>query len=102
MNIAAIWLGLPQWARDAIKIAGIVLGLILLGRQYVKGKQNEAVAANNARRDKEAAEVEREVVTNIQENTDVVIAEADAVRSHTAVVELPDGTKSLPEYHYRD
>jgi hypothetical protein len=102
MNIAAIWLGLPQWARDAIKIAGIVLGLILLGRQYVKGKQNEAVAANNARRDKEAAEVEREVVTNIQENTDVVIAKADAVRSHTAVVELPDGTKSLPEYHYRD
>lgn len=102
MNIAAIWMGLPQWARDAIKVAGIVLGVIFLGRQYVKGKQNEAVAANNAKRDREALEVEREVVTNIQENTDEVVREADAVRSHTAVVELPDGTKSLPEYHFRD
>ena len=102
MNIAAIWMGLPQWARDAIKVAGIVLGVIFLGRQYVKGKQNEAVAANNAKRDREALEVEREVVTNIQENTNEVVREADAVRSHTAVVELPDGTKSLPEYHFRD
>lgn len=102
MNIAAIWMGLPQWARDTIKVAGIVLGVIFLGRQYVKGKQNEAVAANNAKRDREALEVEREVVTNIQENTDEVVREADAVRSHTAVVELPDGTKSLPEYHFRD
>lgn len=102
MNIAAIWMGLPQWARDAIKVAGIVLGVIFLGRQYVKGKQNEAVAANNAKRDREALEVEREVVTNIQDNTNEVVREADAVRSHTAVVELPDGTKSLPEYHFRD
>jgi hypothetical protein len=102
MNIAAIWMGLPQWARDAIKVAGIVLGVIFLGRQYVKGKQNEAVAANNAKRDREALEVEREVVSNIQENTNEVVREADAVRSHTAVVELPDGTKSLPEYHFRD
>ncbi len=102
MNIAAIWMGLPQWARDAIKVAGIVLGVIFLGRQYVKGKQNEAVAANNAKRDREALEVEREVVSNIQENTNEVVREADAVRSHTAVVELPDGTKSLPQYHFRD
>lgn len=52
--------------------------------------------------DKEAREVESEVITNITENTDAVIRESDAVRSRPAVVELPDGTQGLPEYHYRD
>lgn len=82
-----IWLGL----------AGLVIGFA-----YVQREKAKAVERNNDKRDKEAAEVEAEVLTNITENTDAVIREADTVRSAPAVVELPDGTKALPDYHYRD
>lgn len=102
MNIAAMWLGLPKWVRDAIMIFGAVLAVIFLGRQYVKGKQDEAVRRNNEKRDREAAEAAAEVITNITENTNEAIRQADAVRSLPAARELPDGTASLPEYHYRD
>ena len=102
MNIAAMWLGLPKWIRDAIMIFGAVLAVIFLGKQYVKGKQDEAVRRNNDKRDREAAEAELEVITNITENTNAAIRQADAVRSLPAARELPDGTSALPEYHYRD
>ena len=102
MNLAAIGTGIwgflkriPDWVLWAL--AAIIFLKFVDMRAEHRGRKEEG-----AKRDKEAAEVEREVVTNIQENTDAVIAEADAVRSHTAVVELPDGTKSLPEYHFRD
>ncbi len=101
-GLAAFWAGLPKWARDAIMIAGAVLAIIFLGRQYIKGRENAAVASNNAKRDKEAAEVESEVVTQITENSNALVRESDAVRSHTGVRELPDGTQALPDYHYRD
>lgn len=102
MNIAAMWLGLPKWVRDAIMIFGAVLAVIFLGKAYVKGKQNEAVAANNAKRDKEAAEAEAQVITNITENTNAAIREADAVRERTSAHVLPDGTTTLEGYNYRD
>ena len=102
MNIAAMWLGLPKWVRDAIMIFGAVLAVIFLGKQYVKGKQDEAVAANNAKRDKEAAEAEAQVITNITENTNAAIREADAVRERTSAHVMPDGTTTLEGYNYRD
>jgi hypothetical protein len=103
MNIAAIWMGLPKWVRDAIMIGAAVLAVIFLGKQYVKGKQDEAVRKNNDRRDKEAAEVEREIVSNISENTDEVVREADAVRSHPSASVLPNQTgATLSDPHYRD
>ena len=98
----ALWMGLPKWARDAIMIGGAILAVIFIGRQYVKGKQDEAVRRNNDKRDREAAEAELEVITNITENTNAAIRQADAVRSLPAARELPDGTSALPEYHYRD
>lgn len=101
-GLAAFWAGLPKWARDAIMIAGAVLAVIFLGQQYVKGKQNEAVARNNAKRDKEAAEVESEVVSQITENSNELARESDAVRSHPSASVLPNGTTSLEKYHYRD
>jgi hypothetical protein len=102
MNIAAIWMGLPKWVRDAVMIFGAVLAVILLGKQYVKGKQDEAVRKNNEKRDRESAEAEREVITNITENTNEAVRQSDAVRSIPAARELPDGTATLEEYHYRD
>lgn len=101
-GLAAFWAGLPKWARDALMIAGVVLGVIFLGRQYIKAKENAAVARNNAKRDKEAAEVESEVISNITDNSNELLRESDAVRSLDAVRQLPDGTQSLPDYHYRD
>lgn len=98
----AFWMGLPKWARDTIMIGGAILAIIFIGRQYVKGKQDEAVRRNDDKRDREAAEAELEVITNITENTNEAIRQADAVRSLPAARELPDGTASLPEYHYRD
>jgi uncharacterized membrane protein len=102
MNLAAIGTGIwsflkkiPDW------VLWVLAALIFLKfvdvRAEHRGRQKEA-----AKRDKEAAEVEREIITNIQENTDAVIAEADAVRSHTSAGVLPDGTATLPPAHYRD
>lgn len=52
--------------------------------------------------DKEAAEAEAQVISNIQETTDAVIHEADTVREHTSASVLPDGSAALEKYHYRD
>jgi type III secretory pathway component EscV len=102
MNIAAIGTGIwgflkriPDWVLWAL--AAIIFLKFVDMRAEHRGRKEEG-----AKRDKEAAEVEREVVTNIQENTDAVIAEADAVRSHTAAGVLPDGSSTLEKHHYRD
>jgi hypothetical protein len=100
--LTGFWFGLPKWVRDALMIAGAVLAVIFLGRKYVKNKQNEAVRDARVKWDADAREVESQVINNINENTNEVIRESDAVRSRPAVVELPDGTQGLPEYHYRD
>lgn len=62
-----------------------------------RGRQKEA-----DKRDKEAAAVESEVISNINENTDEVIHQADAVRERTSAGVLPDGSATLPPAHYRD
>lgn len=102
MNLAAIGSSIfgflkriPDWVLWAL---GVIIFLKFVDmRAEHRGRKEEG-----AKRDKEAAEVEREVVTNIQENTDAVIAEADAVREHTSVSVLSDGRATLADAHYRD
>ena len=98
----AIWMGLPQWARTALLWIGALAMMTLTGKFLLSQHDKRIRKEVNDQRDKEAAEVETAVITQITDNTNEVVREADAVRSHTAVVELPDGTKSLPEYHFRD
>jgi hypothetical protein len=102
MTFAAIGSGIfsflkriPDWVFWAI---GVLLFLKFVDvRAERRGQQKEA-----AKRDREAAEVEREVVSNIQENTDELIDQADAVRGHTSVDVVSDGKATLPNAHYRD
>ena len=98
----ALWMGLPQWARTALLWIGALFMMALTGKFLLSQHDKRIRREVNDQRDKEAAEVETAVITQITENTNEVVREAAAVRSHTAVVELPDGTKSLPEYHFRD
>lgn len=79
------------------------LAMMALTGKFLLSQHDKRIRKEvNDQRDIEAAQVESEVLTQITDNTNEVVREADAVRSHTAVVELPDGTKSLPEYHFRD
>lgn len=98
----ALWMGLPQWARTALLWIGALFMMTLTGKFLLSQHDKRIRKEVNDQRDIEAAQVESEVLTQITDNTNEVVREADAVRSHTAVVELPDGTKSLPEYHFRD
>jgi len=100
--VIALWMGLPQWARTALLWIGALFMMALTGKFLLAQHDKRIRKEVNDQRDKEAAEVETAVITQITDNTNEVVREADAVRSHTAVVELPDGTKSLPEYHFRD
>ncbi len=102
MNIASIGKTVWNGAQQIPAIVWwIVLGIVFFKwvefSSLQRGRREEG-----AKRDKEALEVERDVLNNIKENTDAVIAEADAVREHTAASVLPDGTATLPEPHYRD
>lgn len=95
---SAVWnflKGLP-WQVWAVVIA-IVTGYAI--DQRARGQQR---AKDRAEFDKEAAEVQAEVISNIEENTNETIRNADAVREHTSARVLPDGTATLEEYHYRD
>lgn len=102
MTIAAI--GKMIWG--GIQQIPAVVWWLLLGIVFFKWVEFSSLQRGRreegAKRDKEALEVEREVVTNIQENTDEVIREADAVRGHTAVDVVSDGKATLPDPHYRD
>lgn len=98
MTLTSIWDFLkrvPEWVWLAL--AGLMIGFA-----YVEREKERARREVNARRDKEAAEVEAAVVSHITETTDEVIRQADGVRARDAVVVMPDGTKTLPDYHYRD
>jgi len=98
----ALWMGLPQWARTALLWIGALFMMTLTGKFLLAQHDKRIRREVNDARDKEAAEVETAVITQITENSNEIVRQADAVRSHTAVVELPDGTKSLPQYHFRD
>jgi len=97
--LATIWEFLkkvPGWV-------WLVVAGVLVGFTYVQQEKARARKEVNDRRDKEAAEVEREVISNISENTDEVVREADAVRSHPSASVLPNQTgATLSDPHYRD
>ncbi len=95
---AAIWdilKRIPGWVFFA-------LGALVLGKIYLDRERSKAVANARTKWEGDAAKVESEVITQITENSNALVRESDAVRSRPAVVELPDGTKTLPDYHFRD
>lgn len=86
---------IPDWLMIAI---GFIAFLKFVDMRAEKRGRDKA----NAKHDKEAAEVEREVISNITENTDAVIREDAAVREHTSAIVLSDGRATLPDANYRD
>jgi hypothetical protein len=79
------------------------LFLIIAAATFIDMKaRSEERKKVNAKRDKESAEVESQVISQITENSNAMVRESDAVRSHTSAERLPDGTATLPEYNYRD
>lgn len=99
-----IWASLVSWWTNS-KIAQAITALLLfiIGAKVVmesiKKAAKKAERAANATR---AAQAETRIVTTIQENSDALVRETERVRSADAIVELPDGTKGLPDYHFRD
>lgn len=98
MTLTSIWDFLkrvPEWVWLAL--AGLMIGFA-----YVEREKERARRETNAKRDKEALELERKVVNHIEENSIEMAQDAAGVRAAPAARELPDGTVTLPEYHYRD
>lgn len=102
MNIAAIWLGLPQWARDAIKVAGIVVGVIFLGRQYVKSKESDAVQRDRATAAIKQAQIKEAVTTRSAEiireerdNADAAITARNSGGGFVDAGSVPDPIASV-------
>jgi len=96
------WLSVWTWLKKVPGWVWLVLAGLLVGFAYVEAEKARARREVNDKRDREAAEAELEVITNITENTNEAIRQADAVRSLPSARELPDGTATLPEHHYRD
>jgi len=95
---SAIWdflKKLPAWVWYVV--LAIVTGYVI--DQRARGQQRDK---DKAAFDKEAAAVESEVISNINENTDAVIHESDLVREHTSARQLPNGGAALEEFNYRD
>jgi hypothetical protein len=98
MVLATIWEFLkkiPGWV-------WLVVAGVLVGFSYVQSEKARVRRETNDKRDRESAEAEREIITNITETTNEAIRQSDGVRSIPAARELPDGTATLEEYHYRD
>ena len=96
--LTAIWgflKKLPDWAWWLLLALATATFIDMRARSDERRKVN-------TKRDKEAAEVERDVVNNITENSDAMVKESDAVRSRGSAVVMPDGTATLEKYNYRD
>lgn len=94
-GLAAFWAGLPKWARDAIMIAGAVLAVIFLGRQYIKGRENAAVSKDRQKQAVETAKARAELVEtsnreiqNVQDAKDAAVAAPDTVPEFGSADEL--------------
>lgn len=95
---SAIWKflkGLPAWVWYVFLIIAAGYFIDVRARNQQRQKDKDAF-------DKEAREVESEVISNIQENTDAVIHEADAVRERTSAHVMPNGGAALDPVNYRD
>jgi hypothetical protein len=102
MNIAAIGTSvfgflkrIPDWVLWVLA-AIIFLKFVDMRAEHRGRKKAEA------KFDRESAEAEAAVVKQIQENSDDLLRQSDAVRSHDSASVLPDGSARLPDYHYRD
>lgn len=86
---------IPDW------VIWLVVAIVFLKFVDMRAERRGRIKAED-KAAKEAAEVESEVVSNITENSNALVRESDAVRSHDSVERLPDGTQGLPDYHFRD
>lgn len=96
------WLAGNKWARDLAVALGMIGGLIIGERIY---RMNVESGVKRRMKDKQAidqAKAETQIIKTITENSNAMVRQSDAVRSRPSVIELPDGTKDLPSYHYRD
>ena len=98
MTLAAIW----EFLKKVPGLVWLVVIGALAGFAYVQGEKARVRKEVNDERDKEASEAESQALSNITENTNAAIEQADAVRSHPSASVLPDGTTTLEKYHYRD
>lgn len=86
-------------------VAQWIAGIVLLFIGYNVWKRNVEHGVRRQEREafeKKQAEAEAAIVKTIQENSDDFVTSSERVRARDAVVELPDGTRDLPGYHYRD
>lgn len=58
-------------------------------------QQREVQARRNA-------EAEARIIKTITENSNELVRESERVRARDSVVELPNGTRGLPDIHFRD
>jgi type II secretory pathway component PulM len=98
----AFWLGLPPWVRTAAMWTGAIILAVITGKLIIAKHDERIIKEERLRADLEAVRVEAAVVKQIQENSDDLLRESDAVRSHDAASVLPDGRATLPDYHFRD
>ena len=91
---------------DGVKKIPAVVWWLVIGIIFFKWVELSSISRGKkeegTKRDKESAEVESKVISQITENSNAMVRESDAVRSHTSAERLPDGTATLPEYNYRD
>lgn len=96
------WLAGNKWARDLAVFISMVGGLIIGERIYRMNVESGVKRRMNDKQARERAEAETQIIKTITENSNAMVRQSDAVRARPSVVELPDGTKDLPSYHYRD
>lgn len=108
-SLAAFWAGLPQWMRDAIKVAGIVLGVVFLGKAYGAAKKNEGRQDERKRQEIETAkererviETSHTVIKEIEDAKDAAIAAPHSVPVVSGPDELRKQAPAIAKVILRD
>lgn len=96
-SLAAFWAGLPQWMRDAIKVAGIIAGVIFLGKAYGAAKKNEGrkeakteIAVKQAEVRVRVNERSTEIINEEREHADEAIRARDTTPNFPSSDLVPD------------
>jgi len=92
------WLFNNKWALYVAGAVAAFLGYLAWKESIVSGVRRQERDAAKRR----SAEAETRIINTITENSNELVRESERVRARDATVELPDGTRDLPEYHYRD
>lgn len=90
MNIALFWASLPQWLRDALKIAGAILAVIFLGKAFINAEKDKARKEERKRAEAETITVVHEIEKESQTDADKAAAARAAAPHITDPRELPD------------